>query len=347
MDIYEPVGDTMSKRPVVILAFGGSFITGDRLSDSTIVRLCRALALRGYVTASIDYRKADNPFMMFDSAYAINTVVKAVSDGKAAVRYFTKDAATANVYKIDVDNIFVGGNSAGAVLYMHVGFIDSLEECHPGIRHSIEMHGGFDGDSGHPGYPCPVKGVISLAGGLHGDYFVSPTETSVLHIHGSADNVVPYGCAPAMEGMFVSLCGLGALQPKYIDAGVDYQTYIFEGDGHCPWSSDLTKYNIVQNQVIDYLYNQICSSTTSVPYEDISSMVQLFPNPASEELTIQSMQMLTSIQVTNIVGQVIYSAQDINTMTYTLLLDNFSNGVIFIKLRSDKGHTVKKVIVQQ
>ncbi len=28
MDIYEPVGDTAPMRPAVVLAFGGSFITG-------------------------------------------------------------------------------------------------------------------------------------------------------------------------------------------------------------------------------------------------------------------------------------------------------------------------------
>src|ERR1041385_1366467 len=30
MDIYQPFGDTFSKRPVVIFAFGGGFVTGSR-----------------------------------------------------------------------------------------------------------------------------------------------------------------------------------------------------------------------------------------------------------------------------------------------------------------------------
>jgi len=30
MDIYQPVGDTNAKRPVILFAFGGSFIIGSR-----------------------------------------------------------------------------------------------------------------------------------------------------------------------------------------------------------------------------------------------------------------------------------------------------------------------------
>ena len=30
MDVYEPTGDTETSRPVIVMAFGGSFIGGDR-----------------------------------------------------------------------------------------------------------------------------------------------------------------------------------------------------------------------------------------------------------------------------------------------------------------------------
>ncbi len=36
MDIYQPVGDTMSHRPIIILAHGGSFISDNKSSDPTI-----------------------------------------------------------------------------------------------------------------------------------------------------------------------------------------------------------------------------------------------------------------------------------------------------------------------
>src|SRR5687768_2983330 len=58
MDIYQPYGDTLTKRPVAVFAFGGAFITGSR-DDWYVVLACEQLARAGYVVASIDYRIYD------------------------------------------------------------------------------------------------------------------------------------------------------------------------------------------------------------------------------------------------------------------------------------------------
>ena len=44
MDVYEPEGDNLTERPVVILAHGGSFVFGDR---SMMQRWCALLAKKG------------------------------------------------------------------------------------------------------------------------------------------------------------------------------------------------------------------------------------------------------------------------------------------------------------
>src|SRR4051812_16386227 len=77
MDIYQPTGDTSSARPLIILAHGGSFISGTKSDDPTIDSLCKRFAERGYVTASIDYRLSTLISMVSaDSTQAINEVVK-------------------------------------------------------------------------------------------------------------------------------------------------------------------------------------------------------------------------------------------------------------------------------
>ena len=50
MDIYEPVGDVHDQRPVIIFAFGGSFIFGDK---STMTYYCEQFAKKGYVAAVV------------------------------------------------------------------------------------------------------------------------------------------------------------------------------------------------------------------------------------------------------------------------------------------------------
>src|SRR5512146_3202830 len=65
LDLYEPEdGGALGDRPAVVLIHGGSFETGSK-AEGRIVQLCRYLAARGFVAASIDYRLVpddpDNP----------------------------------------------------------------------------------------------------------------------------------------------------------------------------------------------------------------------------------------------------------------------------------------------
>jgi hypothetical protein len=40
MDIYQPAGDVLSARPLIILAHEGTFVSGDKGSDATVDSLC-------------------------------------------------------------------------------------------------------------------------------------------------------------------------------------------------------------------------------------------------------------------------------------------------------------------
>ncbi|PIZ56114.1 MAG: carboxylesterase, partial [Candidatus Tagabacteria bacterium CG_4_10_14_0_2_um_filter_40_13] len=47
---------------------------------------------------------------------------------KAAVRYFRKDAATANLYKVDPNVAFIGGISAGSFIGIYYSYLDQPSE---------------------------------------------------------------------------------------------------------------------------------------------------------------------------------------------------------------------------
>src|SRR5688572_29853379 len=59
LDLYEPVCDTLSRRPVIMFAFGGGFLIGAK-EDEDARALCDSFARKGYVTASINYRLGMN-----------------------------------------------------------------------------------------------------------------------------------------------------------------------------------------------------------------------------------------------------------------------------------------------
>lgn len=100
LDVYQPEADTMSARPLIIWAFGGAFVFGSKQSPD-IVSLSSAFAKRGYVCAAIDYRLTTDLVIHSETTDVYEAVMKATHDMLASIRYFYKDAATNNDFRID------------------------------------------------------------------------------------------------------------------------------------------------------------------------------------------------------------------------------------------------------
>lgn len=144
MDIYSPVCDDVnhvSRRPLMVWIHGGAFLAGDK-NDASITNLCKIFARRGYVTASIDYRLG---FVSDDAAWTCNypgyscvfaadsaewhrAYYRAVQDGKGALRYLINRHAQ---FRIDTANVFLAGESAGSIVALGVGLMDTLIERRP------------------------------------------------------------------------------------------------------------------------------------------------------------------------------------------------------------------------
>lgn len=89
MDVFFPQNDNTECRPLLLLIHGGGFNSGDKHTDAVVNHLCRKFAERGYVTASIQYRLTA-AINLLDSVTMMKTVLFALYDAKAAVRYFVK-----------------------------------------------------------------------------------------------------------------------------------------------------------------------------------------------------------------------------------------------------------------
>ena len=335
VDIYQPTGDTMAARPLIILAHGGSFVGGTRNDDVTVDSLCVHFAKRGYVTASIDYRLGNFLSMYTDSSNAIDEVMKAISDGKAAIRFFVKDRATVNHYKIDTNNIFIGGNSAGAVLYMHVGYIDSMGECPTDIQTAMTANGGFEGNSGNAGYTTKSRAIINLAGGLNEVSFVSSGNKPSVNAQGDQDSTVPYNCAHpyiAIGYIGVTLCGLGQLEPRYNALSIPHMSHVFPGQGHVPWSTDAGMFVTVDSMVQLFLYNLICTPE-GVTNVKTTPEINLFPNPANEVLNIRSSVAVNEVTIYDEVGRTIFTSNTQFAENYEINTSHLQKGMYFIRLK--------------
>ncbi len=139
MDVYEPTGDSLTDRPLIIYLPTGSFLpryinnlpTGDK-TDSTTVEMCKRLARQGYVVAACNYRTGWNPLAATDEERTesiLRAVYRGLQDAKTAVRFFRNDVATAgNTYGINTNRIAMGGQGSGGYISLAYGSIDKLSE---------------------------------------------------------------------------------------------------------------------------------------------------------------------------------------------------------------------------
>jgi len=262
MDIYTPSSDQSTNRPVIVFAHGGAFVGGSKdLPD--MQRLCNSFAKRGYVAASMSYRLSSDPLLFFDSLEVLSVVTRAMHDGKAAIRYFRKSAAENNPHGIDTNYIFGAGNSAGAIIMLHLAYMRNLNDIPPHLRDIIQMEGGLEGDRGNEGYSSRVHAVVNLAGAIHKLDYMQSGAPPLVSAHGDEDQTVPYDCDVVLQS-FPSpefrntLCGSKPLHQRANDINIANDLLVFEGDDHCPWiaggGTPTSKMDEVEQHVVNFLY---------------------------------------------------------------------------------------------
>lgn len=165
VDIYEPTGDTVTERPLLILAHGGAFFAGTPQS-AEIVDQARWFARRGYVTASISYRLSPNGCRT-PNGECLRAITDARDDAQAAVAFLRANAAT---YGIDTGRIAMGGTSAGAITAVNVGWSNS-DGADTAIRAAVSLSG---------------ASILTTP---------DPGDAPVLLFHGTADAIVPFAWA--------------------------------------------------------------------------------------------------------------------------------------------------------
>ncbi|HMU15601.1 MAG: T9SS type A sorting domain-containing protein [Bacteroidetes bacterium] len=218
MDIYSPIGDTLSGRPVVLVAFGGSFIGGAR---ADVAPICEYLAHRGYVAIAPDYRVG---FFLPNANTTTLAVLRCAHDLRAAIRFLRKTVAEdGNPYHIDPERIIVGGVSAGGIGAIHVAYLDQQSEIPPAIYGDTAALGGLEGLSGWPGYSSDVLACWSMSGAIGDTSWIQPGDQPLCSMHETGDNVVPYGTQEVSvvgipTGLIAS--GSGDMYTRMVNIGV-------------------------------------------------------------------------------------------------------------------------------
>jgi dienelactone hydrolase len=202
LDIYEPTGDTLERRPLVVLAFGGGFYFGDK---EQLAPLAEEYARRGFVAASITYRLDEEGGMPSypPSNADLARIMAAKHDLQAAVRWLRSEAVT---YRVDPGKVAVGGVSAGAV----TALLTALMPEDPGT-------------SGTPGLSSRVCTAVSIAGTSGAD-LAEPGDAGAIFFHGTEDGIIPFELAEKTEAEMRE-ANLPTRMVSYPEAGHDiYET---------------------------------------------------------------------------------------------------------------------------
>lgn len=344
MNIYEPAGDNAAMRPAILFAYGGAFIGGQR---DDVAFLCRYFASKGYVTVNFDYRLYDNG-LFTDSTQAVDAVIKAVADMKAAVRFLREDAATANNYRIDPDYIYGGGISAGAITSLHVAYLDSNDNVDPDILNIINQNGGWEGNtSSNTQYSSSIRGVLNYSGALKDVNWMDANEAIVYSAHDNGDNVVPYNSRSVLVGFGVTIYleGSETITTQANALGINNNSFTVNTSGHVTYFNT-TNGTQVLNESTDLFFSDVCAGTVDALIPETPG-VSIFPNPAQTELAIRfNYETGFSMEIFDLSGRLVHFEEsdhaDLRTNIETLL-----PGMYMVRLRTEDGLVMQhKLMVQ-
>ncbi|MGH1339579.1 MAG: alpha/beta hydrolase fold domain-containing protein [Aureispira sp.] len=347
MDIYEPTGDLAVTRPAIVLAFGGSFINGNR---EDLDALCRYYAKRGYVAVTIDYRLYDGGFFPLpDSVAMTDVVIKAVGDMKAAVRFLRQDAATTNNYQIDTNYIFVGGVSAGGIVANHVAYLGADDTLMANEQTAINNNGGFEGNTTNNAnlYSSSVQGVVNFSGALRSAEYIDANDPPLFSAHDDGDGVVPYGNGFATIAGFpiVYIEGSQTMAAKATNIGLpNILITLPNSSGHVSYfQSNAAQWaDTVRSTASQFLHDEvICPIVISLNKTGSQNLLaNFYPNPSPQDVMIafEELPSAYNLVLYDNMGRVVRTVNNIQNDRYVLSREKLPAGMYHAQLQFEAAN---------
>jgi len=351
LDFYEPHGDTLSARPLVITVFGGAFVAGSR-DYADMVEYCTRLAKHGYAAASIDYRLIS--IWNLNSTALIRDAYMAAQDVSSAIRFFKYHC---DEYRIDTEQIFLLGNSAGSIAILCELFMDederpaeTFEDPDLGSIHSS----GFDE---YAGFSPAVAGAVPHWGGVMDLNVCSEEEyVPLCMIHGTDDTTVPYDSGYCFNGMLPDVMpfmyGSHPIAVRLDEIGItDYEFHPFEGEGHNFYFIPMV-YTLIEEKfdtcfsiTRDFLYHHL-EIPTSIPETEELKM-QVYPNPATDLLTIRVDEVVSlkplNMTILDVTGRKMFAGA-VSSLEFRLDVSQWPSGVYFMQMEQDSRYFWRKFL---
>ena len=348
-DFYEPEGDELDARPLVITVFGGSFVAGSR-DRADMKEYCTRFAKHGYVAASIDYRLV--PALQISRKSLIRGAFRAAQDVSSAIRFLK---AHSEEYRIDTSRMYMLGNSAGSIAILCELFMnederpaETFEDPAIGPLHSegFEEYADFS--------PSVTAAVPQWGGVMDLDVIDVEEYVPICMLHGTDDNIVPYDSGYCFTDLLPNLApymyGSHAIAAQLDEIGItDYEFHSFEGEGHSFYFTAYLvlndKFNTCFAVARDFLYGHL-NFTTSMP-EMVAEDIQVYPNPATDMVTISVDNMVPdepfTITVVDVTGRKMLEKKSSSPQS-TIDVTQWPSGVYFVRIGCNGFFDSRKIV---
>ncbi len=273
LDLYQPVGDTLKKRPLLLVIHGGAFIIGDKDTE-TMRAIASYFAQRGYLVAVINYRLG-YMFVPGGYVYLERCIYRAVQDARSALRYLVHYA---DEFRIDTNYIFISGNSAGGFTALKTAFMEqkeAFESASGNIMFMREDLGCLDCSGNDFKDKFRIRGVVNMWGALTDTTMISRRENiPVLLFHGNADEIVPPGHQYPFANVGTEFSsffshktyGSVSIHEHMQRLGLKSRFVMFPGAGHDPQNGPDNRLNknmnIILENMDEFLYGIISADSS-------------------------------------------------------------------------------------
>ncbi len=330
MDIYLPKNDTLDKRPLLMLIHGGAFFIGDK-ATVPYQKWCTHFASLGYVCASINYRMGFRP-----SSKAIQrTAYQATQDAHAAMRYLM---AKKDIYRIDPENLFVGGASAGSITAINLAYMRN--ENRPEATYSSFMTedlGDIENSGNDYSEDFKIKAIANMWGSVFDLEILENSNASIISFHGDEDDVLPYrfGCPFSALGefqkvFFDEMYGSYYIDQKAKELGIRSELHTFYGEGHTLHLDENRNLNdnfyTIQNEMVDFFYEELNPYPVYIVQD--KSDIQLFTIDTTEVM-VSDWNVVGGLSVNETKGSVRASWFDDEKRHELRVAGYYKNGVGF------------------
>lgn len=355
-DVYAPKGDTAALRPCIILWHGGAFVDAIKKNSPDIVTLAKDLAKMGYVVITPDYRGLRDLTGFGRTEDMIKVVVGSTLDANDAVCHVLSEIENGNPHRINKNEIFAGGVSAGAIIGLHGLFLNNADELgsqYAGWAREIDNGRIDDVLSGKfCGNPDIIKGFFSVSGALVDTNFIQPTSVKFLHIHGTHDDFVPFDVGQPLWGFTAApdLYGSKPIHEKSLQLGIQSEFIIYEGGGHVPYlnldEELLTSLNLINKKkyaecltaISSFLFDQLACEKKIAPVTSAKTRnsieLNFYPNPASQSFQINMPESRQwQIQIFDITGKSVLK-NNFNGKQYLQSINGLSEGMYIVHLHN-------------